>query len=42
LQHIEIEQASPQRRDMMRDGGLRRRRDAGAPKLPKTLDEEPK
>ena len=42
LQHIEIENASPQRRDMMRDGGLRRRRDGGALKLPKTPDEEPK
>jgi parvulin-like peptidyl-prolyl isomerase len=41
LQHIEVESASPSKRDSLRDGGLRRRRDGGALKLPK-VDDEPK
>jgi hypothetical protein len=42
LQHIEIESAQPQRRESMRDGGLRRKRDGGALKLPKAADDIPK
>ena len=42
LQHIEIESAGPQRREMLRDGGARRRRDGGALKMPKPPEEEPK
>ena len=50
LQHIEIENAQPQRRESLRDGGMRRKRDGGAalkmPKptddIPKAADEEPK
>ena len=40
LQHIEIEAASTPRRDLSRDGGMRRKRDAGALKLPKPSDDE--
>ena len=40
LEHIEIEASPPQRREMMRDGGARRRRDGGALKLPKADDGE--
>jgi hypothetical protein len=42
LQHIEVEAAAPSRREMLRDGGARRRRDAGALKAPKPNDDEPK
>jgi hypothetical protein len=42
LENIEIEAASPQRREMLRDGGLKRRRDGGALKRPKTDPEETK
>lgn len=38
LQHIEVEAAPPSRREMMRDGGTRRRRDGGALKIPKPDD----
>ena len=40
LEHIEIEASPPQRRETMRDGGARRRRDGGALKLPKATDGE--
>jgi hypothetical protein len=40
LQHIEIEAAAPRRRDVMRDGGLRRKRDAGRLKVPKPAEDE--
>jgi peptidyl-prolyl cis-trans isomerase C len=39
LQHIEIEASAPNRREMLRDGGARRRRDAGALKVPKPSEE---
>jgi peptidyl-prolyl cis-trans isomerase C len=42
LQHIEIEQTSPSRREMLRDGGARRRRDGGALKTPRPDPDEPK
>lgn len=42
LQHIEIEAAPPSRREMLRDGGARRRRDAGAFKARKPSPDEPK
>jgi hypothetical protein len=42
LQHIEIESAQPKRRESLRDGGMRRKRDGGALKMPKSSDEIPK
>jgi peptidyl-prolyl cis-trans isomerase C len=42
LQNIEIESASPGRREMLRDGGSRRRRDGGMLKAPKPSDDDPK
>ena len=42
LSNIEIESAAPSRREMLRDGGARRRRDGGAMKPTKPSDEEAK
>lgn len=42
LSHIEIEAAAPNRRETLRDGGARRRRDGGAMKLPKPAEDEAK
>lgn len=38
LQHIEIESTQPQRRESLRDGGARRKRDGGAVRMPKSDD----
>jgi hypothetical protein len=42
LQNIAIEAPAPSRREMLRDGGARRRRDGGALKAPRPRDDEPK
>jgi hypothetical protein len=41
LENIEVESAAP-RREMLRDGGLKRRRDGGSLRMPKPSDDEPR